>query len=421
MRDYFTILRDHRDYRLIWGGSVINLLGDGATWTALAWMAITLGDAKAVGVLAICYTLPVIIGGTFVGPIIDRFSRRFLLVSDSVLRAVVVASVPLAAWADSVHLWHLYIVAAVYGLLKIVPLGAVPAVVPDIVPKDKIHTAAALESIAFDAAQMIGPVLGGAMIAAWDAPAVLVFDALSYLLFAGCILAMKNRLPRPEHVKEGPGVLANFGWGPVFRLLRKDLVLLSITLAFALFNGAMGMMRVVQPWLASDILEGGATTLGIILGVNNGASLIGSILAGVIKPKDKQMRNIGLLQIVSGAALFLLFLPGLWPVLLAVAVNSLFSGPMTVSSQVIRVARIPVELRGRMMTFMRTLMNSTSPAGAALAGPMLVAGLYHPLIGLMVALAAGPGVVMALAFRNKSFTEELGLKPKTAEPAPANA
>jgi len=67
------------------------------------------------------------------------------------------------------------------------------------------------------------------------------------------------------------------------------------------------------------------------------------------------------------------------------------------------------------MTFMRTLMNSTSPAGSAIAGPMLAAGLYTPLIGVMTLTAALPGVVVALAFRKKSFSKELGLD----EPAPA--
>jgi MFS family permease len=421
MRDYVKILRDHRDYRLIWSGSVLNLLGDGATWTALAWMAITLGSAKAVGVLSICYTLPVILGGAFVGPIIDRFSRRFLLVGDSILRAVVVVTVPIAAALGEVHLWHLYLVAAVYGLLKIVPLGAVPAVVPDLVPKNMINTSAGLEAIAFDVAMMVGPVLGGFMIAIWNAPVVLAFDAATYVLFALCVLAMKNRLPKPETVEAGPGVLQNFGWRPVFRLLRLDVVLTSMIVSFALYNAAMGMLRVAQPWLAAEQLQGGARTLGIILGVSNGAGLIGSVLAGVIKPKDKQMRNIGIFQIIAGTGLAFLFLPGLWAVLAAVTVSSLFSAPMTVCSQVIRVARIPAELRGRMMTFMRTLMNSTSPGGSAIAGPLLAVGMFYPMVTVMLLFAALPGIAVAIAFRKTSFSKELGLEPAPPVAQPVNA
>ncbi|TYB42787.1 MFS transporter [Actinomadura chibensis] len=420
MRDYIKVLR-YRDYRLIWSGSVVNLLGDGATWTALAWMAILSGGAAAVGVLSVCYTLPVILGGTFIGPLIDRFSRRVVLVVDCLLRAVVVATIPVADAFGSVALWHLCVVAGVYGLLKIVPLGTVPAIVPDLVPQDMIHTSAALESIAYNVAQMSGPALGGIMIAAWGAPAVLIFDAGTYLFFAVCVLAMRARLARPERTESPKKILESFGWGPVFRLLKRDNVLVSITVSFALFNAAIGMLRVTQPWIAVNHVDGGATTLGLILGVANGAGLIGSLVAGAVKPKDKQMRNIGLFQIVAGAGLLLLFLPHLWPVLLAVAICSMFSTPMTVSSQVIRVARIPAEMRGRMMTFMRTLMNSTSPAGSAIAGPMLAAGMYGPLVAIMTACAALPGVFIALRFRRTSFSEELGLTTSESAGEPVSA
>lgn len=197
MRDYVNVLRV-RDYRLLWCGSVASLLGDGATWTALAWLAITIGGAKAVGVMAVCYTLPVIVGGALIGPLLDRFSRRALLVIDAVFRAAVVGTVPVLAATGSMHLWYLYVVAGVYGLLKIVPLGIVPAVTPDLVPKDRMHSAVALEGIAYGAAGMAGPALGGVLIAAFDAPTVLAIDAASYLFFAVCVLAMRSKLPGPR-------------------------------------------------------------------------------------------------------------------------------------------------------------------------------------------------------------------------------
>lgn len=421
MKDYVRILR-YRDYRLLWSGATISSLGDGATWTALAWLAITQGGAAAAGVLAICYTFPVIAGGTFIGPMIDRFSRRHLLVFDSVLRAIVVASVPLVAATGHVGLWQLDLVAATYGLLKIVPLGAVPAVVPDLVDKKLIHTAAGLESIGFEGAQMAGPAIGGLLIAVWSAPTVLLLDAITYLIFAGCVLAMKSKLPRPESSGSGNvgGLLKNFGWGPVFRLLRKDSVLLGITASFALYNAAMGMLRVTQPWLAADKLTGGATILGIILGVANGAGLIGSVLAGAIRPRDRHMRNIGLFQVAAGLGLAFMFLPTLWAVVIAMVISNVFSAPMTVQSQVLRVSRTPADLRGRMMTFMRTLMNSTSPGGAAVAAPLLAAGRYFPVIAIMVTAAVLPGLFIAFSFRKTSFSEELGLAPSAvAEPSPA--
>ncbi|MGW4383546.1 MFS transporter [Kitasatospora sp. NPDC004531] len=428
MKSYLSVLR-LRDYRLLWSASVLNLLGDGATWTALSWLAISKAGAGALGVLAICYTMPVIVGGAFVGPLLDRFNRKFVLVADSVLRGVVVAGVPLVALFGSVPLWQLYLVAGTYGLLKIVPLGAVPTIVPELVPKEQLQPAAALETIAYGAAGFAGPALGGVLIPVMGGEAVLALDAVSYLLFALAIWAIRAPLKRPEPAAPAapavPGAKqkssGNWGWGPVFALLKADKVLLSITVGFALFNCAMGMLRVTNPWLAHNALPGGAETLGLLLAAANGAGLIGSLIAGALKPSDKQMGRIGLLQIFAGASLGLLLILNLPVVLIGLVLSDLLSAPMTVSSQVVRMVRIPAEVRGRTMTFMRTLMNSTSPAGAALAAALLASNIYRPTVVIMTLVAAVPGVFMWLAYRKTSFSEELGLN-KPAEPAePADA
>ncbi|WBC16738.1 MFS transporter [Micromonospora sp. WMMA1998] len=415
MRDYINALRI-RDYRLLWIGSVVNLLGDGASWTALTWMAITQGGAKAVGVMAVCYTLPVILGGALVGPLLDRFSRRTLLVADAFARAAIIGAVPLLDATGALHLWYLYVVAGAYGLLKIVPLGVVPAVTPELVPKKDLHSAVALEGIAYGAAGMAGPALGGLLIAAFGAPVVLGLDALSYVFFAFSVLAMRARLPRPEG-ETSVSLRQSFGWAPVIRMLRNDTVLVTITAAFALFNMTVGMLRVTIPWMAITPLAGDARTLGLLLAVGEGAGLAGSLISGMIKPADRQMRRIGLLQLAAGGGLIFLLLPGLPAALLGLILVNLFSTPMTVSAQVLRLNRIPAEVRGRTMTFMRTLMNATSPGGAAIAGPLLAASLFAPTVILMVAIAALPGLYMAVRFRSTSYGEELGVTPKRKEPA----
>jgi biotin carboxylase len=198
----------------------------------------------------------VIAGGALIGPLLDRFSRRILLLTDSVLRAVVVASVPVVALVGEVQLWHLYVVAATYGLLKIVPLGVVPAVTPELVPKEQIHSAVALEAIAYGAAGMAGPALGGVLIAAFDAPAVLALDAASYLVLALCVFAMRSKLPRPEG-ETSVGLAQSFGWAPVVRMLRRDAVLVTITVGFALFAGHEAASVLRDKWLLRQAMERG--------------------------------------------------------------------------------------------------------------------------------------------------------------------
>src|SRR5215211_4853830 len=179
-------------------------------------MALGEGGAAALGVMSVCYTFPVVVGGFFVGPILDRFSRRTVLILDSVTRAGVVLTVPVGALFGGVHLWHLYAVAVVYGLLRIVPLGAVPAVVPELVPKEQLQPAAALETIAFGVAGMAGPAIGGALIPAFGAPMVLVIDAGTFLFFAVAVAVIRAPMARPSTPTSYDPVFLGYdrsGWG----------------------------------------------------------------------------------------------------------------------------------------------------------------------------------------------------------------
>jgi MFS family permease len=421
MRAYLSVLRI-ADYRKLWVGSLLSLLGDGATWTALAWLALTAGGTAALGVIGICYTLPVMLGGAVVGPLLDRFSRRHLLIADNVIRGVTVASVPVVAAVGHVPLSMLYLVAAVYGLFKIVPLGVVPAVVPDLVPKDQLQPAAALETIGYGVAGLAGPAIAGLLIPVVGGEGVLVIDAVSYGLFALLVLAMKARLPRPEPA-EAAGLVtdglvtdpAGRGWKPALQLVTRDRVLLAITLSFMAFNFVFGMLTVTSPWLVKFELGDHPQLLGLLLAVLSGAELIGSFIGGMLRPVRRTMLRMGLLQICAGLGLVLLFAPTLSTVLLALLVVGTLSGPVTVSSMALRMARIPSVLRGRATTLMRTLMNASPPAGAAIAGVLLSAGSYASAVWVMVLAATVPGVLVALAYRRTSFSAG------TASPSTATA
>ncbi|MGW7383051.1 MFS transporter [Streptomyces sp. NPDC054794] len=407
MRTYMDVLRNG-DYRKLWVGAVISLLGDGATWTALAWIAVSAGGAQTLAVLGVCYSAPVLLGGVLAGKVVDRFSRRALLVFDSMVRAAAMAVVPLLYVLDMLSVWHLYVVAAVYGLFKILPIGIIPAVLPDIVPKKQLDTAIALEAVAYGAAGLAGPALGGLLIPLIGGHWVLAVDAATYLVFAGLVLTMKARLGRPEPDPKGTASAATAdawdaernSWKPVLRFLAGDKVMLVITIAFTAFNMAMGMLIVTQPWLAHEKLTGGATMLGIIVGGLAAAEMIGSLIAGAVKPAVKPMVRIGLLQLVAGGGLLLLL--GIHPALILIgqAACGIPAMLMTVSSQSVRYQRTPEVLRARTMTLMRTLMHSAVPVGSFVAGPLLAGGHYTALVVTMAAVAGAPGLLSLLFVRD---------------------
>jgi MFS family permease len=410
VKAYLAVLRI-ADFRLLWTALVLNLLGDGATFTAMAWITVNRSGAAGLGVLGVCFTVPVLAGGPVIGPLLDRFSRRRLLVWDSVFRGAVVAAIPLCSALHIFAMWQLYAFATLYGLLKIIPLAGTPAVIPDLVPPDKLQTAMALESTAMGAANIAGPAIGAGLIALIGPPNVLLLDAATYLVFAALITAIKAPLGRPDNAGTDPAQQGS-GWAPVVRLLLHDRFLLFLTVGFALFNISTGALLVVLPWLAKFQYSHGATLLGLLLAVGAFAELVGSVVSGMVKTSERQMFRVGLLQVVAGGVLLLMIGRGLPWVLGALIISGVLSGPLVVMGGVIRLTRIPQALRGRAMTLMRTTMSGALPLGAAIGGFLLDSGSYRTLIVLVAVLAAVPGLLTAVSFRDSDFRVGAGSVPQ---------
>jgi MFS family permease len=405
VRAYLTVLRIP-DLRKLWTGSLISLLGDGASWIAMAWLAVSAGGAGALAVLGACYSAPILVGGVLAGKVVDRMSRRWLLVFDSLVRAAVMLAIPVLAVVGLFELWHIYVAAAVFGLFKILPIGIVPAVLPELVPQRQLPTAIALEAVATGAAGLAGPALGGVLIPIIGAYWVLAIDAASYIVFAVLVLRMKARLGRPALRREEVDSLASRGsWVPVIRFVLHDRVMLIILIAFSTFNVALGMLIVSQPWLVHDRLAGGATLLGVIVGTFAAAELAGYLIAGAIRPAVRPMARIGQLQILSGAALLLFLGANPYLILIGQVMCGLPSALFTVSSQTVRYQRTPEHLRARTMTLMRTVMLGAIPIGSVLAGPLLASGHYTTLVLVMALLAGGPGLLV-LSVRGDVVNEE---------------
>jgi predicted MFS family arabinose efflux permease len=341
----------------------------------------------------VCFTLPVFAGGLLVGPVLDRFDKRYALAADSVLRGAAVASIPLAAAAGQVPSALPFIVAAVYGLLKMVPLAGFPAAIPDLVRAQQQDAANALESLSFGLTGMIGPALGGLLIAAVGAENVLAFDAATYALFAATALAIRRPLVPDRRANGSRTQSAHQGMSALLR----DHVLVTTTLAFMAFNIAEGMLLVMGPWLAKTQLPGGPQTLGLLLAALSTGELAGAAAAGARRPRVNPLTAIATAQIVAATGfLAVLAAPHTLGVAAGFLVIGLFSAPMTVWAQSLRMERIPGPLRGRAFATLRTLMQATPPLGAALVTPILQTGRLGLAALAMTLLSAIPALALLL-------------------------
>src|SRR5215813_9119635 len=162
---YREIFRNHA-FRRFWLGFTVSELGDAMTKVALIWYVLqATRSPQAVGVLLLCYTGPVLVGGLVAGTLLDRFERRRVMLADNLVRGVAVALIPLLSVTGHLALWQAYVTSAVYGFLFMITLAGGPSLIPSLVARQQLATANALETLSFTLSGVLGPTLAGVLLA----------------------------------------------------------------------------------------------------------------------------------------------------------------------------------------------------------------------------------------------------------------
>lgn len=387
-------------FRRVWIGATVSAAGDAASWVALVAYAWGLPDGS-VAALAVLYTAPVAVGGLVAGWALDRYDRRWLLAGDSLARAAVFATIPLAAAGGGLTAVQLYLVAAVYGLLKMTSLAGFPALIPELVSPRQLMAANALESASFGIAGLVGAVGAGVAVATVGPGYVVAFDILSYLVFALCLLPARTgprparpaRTEQPARTKQ-PARTARTGGGlgPVLRLLVREPVLRDTTIMFALFNIGEGALLVVLPERAVEYGLGPGG-YGYLIAAVTGGELLAALALLRWSWRPSLTRSVVAAALVAAVAVLAVLVPSPWAALVGLAGLGGCAAAMTAWAQTLRMGAAPAEAHGRLFALLRTLMQATPPLGAALAALTLRDGVAATVLAICALMA-----VPALAF-----------------------
>ena len=143
----YRLIFQQRSFRLFWLGFTFSVLGDALTRIALTWYVYErTKSAEALGWLAFWYTAPVVVGGLAAGWLLDRFDRRKVMVVDNVIRGIAVACLPMLHALGLLAMWHVYVVAGIYGLLMMIALAGSPSLIPSLVKADSDRKSTRLNS-----------------------------------------------------------------------------------------------------------------------------------------------------------------------------------------------------------------------------------------------------------------------------------
>ncbi|MBM3570603.1 MAG: MFS transporter [Alphaproteobacteria bacterium] len=385
IRPYAEVLAQPA-FRRFWIGFLLSTLGNEFTRVAFVWFVYRkTGSAEALGILMVCMTAPILIGGFLAGWLLDAFDRRRVLIADALIRGVAMAVVPLLYAFDRLEVWHVYLAGAIYGFLMMIELAGTPSLIPSLVAPARLAVANALEMLGYTLAGVIGPVLAGVLIAAIGAPLTVMVDVAAYLLFAALLAGLK--IPPSA---TATAASSRRGYGGTASMLAGNSVLLSTTLMFCVFNIGGGMQGVWLPILVDRHLGGGSEAYGALLGLLASGQTVSTLLAGALASRLPLGSAICAAQFAAGMTLVPIFL---WPSAVTVALGmfafGLASAPLTIWAQTLRMAIIPAEMRGRAFALLRLIMQGGRPLGG------IVAGLLTPMVGALgtvVAAAALAGL-----------------------------
>ncbi|MFZ0179703.1 MAG: MFS transporter [Candidatus Dormiibacterota bacterium] len=265
----------HRDFALLWSGQSISLVGDGMYTVALALETLRIDDHPlALSVVLAARLLPTVLLLIAGGVIVDRVPRRLAMLTSDTTRGVAVGVIALLVALGALQVWELVVISAVFGAADALFYPAATAVTPEILPAELLVQGSALNQTSQTVAQMlIGPALGGLLVAALGYQWAFALDGVSFAISASCVLAMASR-PRPT--LSGGSALSDAREG--LRYVRSQRWLWVSLGAAGLANfAAFSPLGLLVPLLIRNVLQQGPLALGLVLaagGVGGGATAL---------------------------------------------------------------------------------------------------------------------------------------------------
>jgi Na+/melibiose symporter-like transporter len=266
----------HRDFRLLWTGHAVSLVGDGMYLVAIAWLVYDISNEPgALAIVGFAWTLPQVAGLLLAGVLTDRFERRRLLVIADLVRFAAIGAIAALALADEAELWHLVVLVVCYGFGEALFQPAFTAIVPDVVPREELLQANALKELMEPLGlRFAGPALGGALIAIFDVGVAFTVDAATFGVSAVAVSLMTRQPPARE---EAGSMRRDLLDGLAY--VRAHAWLWATLIGAALFLLlTYGPFEVLLPYIIRNDLGGDADTFGLVLAAGG----LGSIFAALI-------------------------------------------------------------------------------------------------------------------------------------------
>jgi MFS family permease len=378
----------HRNFQLFFSGQLISLIGTWMQTVAQAWLVYRLtGSSLLLGSVGFASQFPVFLVAPLGGIVADHYNRQRVVIATQVCSMVLALILAALTLTNTVQVWHVFVLAALLGVVNAFDIPGRQAFLVDMVGKEDLMNAIALNSSMFNGARIIGPAIAGILVARIGEGWCFFANAVSYIAVIVGLWMM--RVHPPSYADDRVSPLAHIIEG--FRFVSQTAPIRAILLLLGLVSLVAMPYTVLMPIFAHRVLHGGARELGILMG----ATGVGALLGALTLAARTGVRGLGKWVAFScgafGVSLILFsFSRNFWLSAGLLLPVGFFMMLQMSSSNTLIQAMVPDHLRGRVMSVYSMMFMGMAPFGALFAGA-LADRLGAPITVAMGAVAAVGG------------------------------
>jgi MFS family permease len=388
-RNALALLRPGPFRRYIIG----SLFSDTGTWMqvmAQGWVMSTLTNkAILLGMVNFAAGIPTLALTMIGGSVADRHDKRMILIATNVIQIFLALGLGWLVMTSQIHIWQVMLFAAALGVCIAFEMPAISALVPELVKRDEIAAAVAMDRSVFHGSRLIGPSLAGLFVSWWGAASAFFANATSFLALITAILSLPPRKAgtKEEEEQRRSGMMEGFRYVKSDRIMLSMVALIALTTIFV-----FPVISVMLPLYVRNILHLGPDRMGYLMAVSGTGSLAGSLGLLSIAPENR-LKFMTANAIAVASALFCMslsesfLLTALSMGLLAIGLSMNFGLSNTIVQE-----RAPAPLRGRI----------SAVFGISFFGLMPIAGLVIPGVSDLIGMRTALGVA-AVAFGIGAF------------------
>ncbi|UCF59103.1 MAG: MFS transporter [Candidatus Bathyarchaeota archaeon] len=363
-----------RSYLFFWSGQLASLLGSSiAQFVIIWWITIETQSAVYLSIASFVAFIPQVILTPFAGVLVDRWSRKALIGIVDFLQAVATVGLILLFWLEIISIWQILVLLALRGLFQAFHTPAVRAIVPLMVPRQKLSRMNGLDYLFSGAINLIGPIVAALLFVLWRIDQILWVDAATFAVAVVPLLLIKipSVRKKQEVSQDKPSFKREFMEGLTFIKNAKGLPSL-LMLATAL-NFLLIPLFTLLPYFVQVDHFGMAEDFALVVAASAGGTLAGGLLMSVKKEFKRKMVVVASFMYVLflGYALVALTPTGLFWFMALASLTISFATPLVnVSLRTIIQTVIPMEMLGRVTSVNMTLATAAMPLGMILSGPI---------------------------------------------------